>query len=105
VWLPPTHFFLGATHPTRPPARELPILGTEEQAILDLLWVVGRDHFAASFLDTVDRTNDASYQLQNYWVSGPEKQNALEAAVLARYRREMNPRGVPVSLNDLRRKE
>lgn len=97
--LPARHFYVGASHPTEKGAREVPILGNEERAILDLLDLlsvdvltrVRRDSLVAIVLDTRHREQNYRRALQG--LTENQKQG-LWAGMLARSRREMNPAGM-----------
>ena len=93
--IPPRHVYIGASHPTAKGARELPILGYEERAVLDMLDLlsvdvltrVRRDSLVAIVLSRQHVWNRAFRDLSE------DQRHALDAGTVAIGRRRMNPAG------------
>jgi len=100
--IPHRHFYIGAEHPNKEGARELPIGSDEEFALLDLLDVISLDHFSRATRDSlIEPRLDKSRQAEVGQVFAhlkEEERIALGAGSLAASRRSLDPQGMVIHI-------
>lgn len=94
----PRHFFIGARNRMEKGATELPLLGRQESAILDMLTLVGTDHYPRSLIDSLADNCAVEKWIADQKGLSKERKVALRAGALARMRRNVDPRGSVVVL-------